>query len=77
MRVPSPRLAAQRAADPATSHRALGGAILPIEAARTHTHDISAGAVAVFHAFEHGFQLRRVREVDGGQNQNQAPVYFD
>jgi hypothetical protein len=51
--LPLSRHATSAAADVATSHRALDGAVLPIEGARTHAHAISTGALAVFRAFQH------------------------
>ena len=55
--VPPPRLAAQDFGGVAASHRALSGAILSIECARTHTHAISTGAGAVFMRFGVGSRL--------------------
>ena len=51
--LPQPRHATSAAAGVAASHRALNGAILPIEGARTHAPAISTGALAVFRAFQH------------------------
>ena len=52
MALPLPRHRESAAADVAASHRALDGAILLVEGARTNAHGISTGAVAVFRAFQ-------------------------
>ena len=49
--LPQPRHGELAAADLAASHRALNGAVLPIEGARTHASAISTGSLAVFRAF--------------------------
>jgi hypothetical protein len=49
--LPTPRRAAQCARGVASSHRGQGDAVLPIEAARTHAHAISTGAVAILRTF--------------------------
>ena len=49
--LPQPRHATSAVADVAASHRALNGAILPIEGARTHAPAISTDALPVFRAF--------------------------
>jgi hypothetical protein len=51
--LPQPRHATSAAADVAASHRAVNGAILPINGSRTHACAISTGALAVFRAFQH------------------------
>ncbi len=51
--LPQPRHGTSAAAGVVASHRALNGAILPIEGARTHAPAISTGALAVLRAFQH------------------------
>jgi hypothetical protein len=49
--LPLPRQGESAAADLATSHRALGAPVFPIEGARTHAPAISTDALPVFRAF--------------------------
>lgn len=54
--LPLPRHAASAAADLVAARRALDGAVLSIEGARTHAHAIGTGDVPVFCAFRHAPQ---------------------